>query len=107
MSELYEVVWPSGKLAIKRAELAPRVTDMNTVTVAEINHNSYRGDEIFPILREELKRRYPNIRIVPFEEIGNFRDQRNFEGYEMENYPRLSELLKQKGIDAAITGIGA
>ncbi len=107
MSELYEVVWPSGKLAVKKSDLAPRIKDLNTATIAEVNHNSYRGDEIFPILREELKRRYPNIRIIPFEVIGNFRDQRNFEGYEMENYPKLSQMLTEKGIDAVITGIGA
>lgn len=106
MSEMYEVVWPSGKLGIKKGELAPRLPDLSGKTICELSHMSYRGDDIFPALREELKRRYPGIKFVTYETFGNFRRADKY-GYELEKFPGLRELLLENQCDAVIAGVAA
>ena len=107
MSENYKVVWPSGKRIIETIPMAPRIQDMNEAVILELNHNSYRGDEIIPVLREELKKRYPGIRFITYDVLGNFREARNFGGYEMEKWPGLGKFLQDNKVTGAIAGVGA
>ncbi|MBU5627020.1 hypothetical protein KQI82_08885 [Oscillibacter sp. MSJ-2] len=107
MSEQYQVVWPSSQVHIPDVRLSPRVKDMNEAVILEFNHMHYRGVEIFPILREELKRRYPKITIIPWDTIGDFRDMRNFGGYEAEKWPGLKYFIERHHITAAVGGMGA
>lgn len=106
MSEKYEVVWPSGKCRIEQIPMASRINNLNEAVILELNHNSYRGDEIFPILREELKKRYPGIRFITYERLGNFRDPKNYGGYELESWPGLAEFLKENNVAGAVVGVG-
>ena len=107
MAETYQVVWPSSRVYVPDVQLAPRVEDMNKAVLLELNHMHYRGVEIFPILREELKRRYPGITILPWDTLGDFRDIRNFEGYEAEKWPGMKDFIKRNHITAAVGGMGA
>lgn len=106
MSEKYEVVWPSGKLMVKTATLAPRLSDLEGKTICEFSHDSYRGDDIFPALRESLKKRYKDIKFVEYSTFGNFRDPRKY-GAELEKYPGLRDLLRSHKCDAVVVGMGA
>lgn len=55
MSEpVYEVVWPLGKSVYEALPLASRDADLNGKTVCELWEWLFRGEEIFPILRELL-----------------------------------------------------
>lgn len=102
----YEVVWPLGKLEVKRGSLAPRLADLEGKTICEFSHDSYRGDDIFPALRESLRKRYKDIKFVEYDTFGNFRDPRKY-GAEFEKYPGLRNLLLKHKCDAVITGIAA
>ncbi len=106
MAEQYEVVWPSGKSGVKKAALAPRLADLEGKTICELSHYSYRGDDIFPALRNSLKKRYKNINFVDYDTFGNFRDPRKY-GAELEKLPGLRDLLLSYNCDAVIAGIGA
>lgn len=86
--------------------MPPRLSDLEEKTILELSHYSYRGDDIFPILRETLKKRYKNIKIIDYDQWGNFRDYRKY-GVELEKYDSLAELLKKDKVDAVIIGIGA
>ena len=107
MAEAYQVVWPSSRVYVPDVHLAPRVKDLNSAVILELNHMHYRGVEIFPILREELKRRYPGITIIPWATLGDFRDIRNFNGYEASKWPGMGDFIKRNRITAAIGGMGA
>lgn len=109
MAEKLQVVWPSSRIFIPDRHLAPRLKeeDLNKAVILEFNHMHYRGVEIFPILRAELKRRYPGITIIPWDTLGDFRDVRNFGGYEAEKWPGLSKFIEEHHITAAIGGMGA
>ena len=106
MSEHYEVVWPLGKRRITSVPMATRIKDLNEAVILELSHNSYRGDEIFPVLREELKKRYPGIRFITYDVLGNFRDPQNYGGYELESWPGLPNYLRENKVTGAIIGVG-
>jgi hypothetical protein len=106
MENQYEVVWPLGKLGMKKGVIAPRLQDLEGKTILELSHYSYRGDDIFPILREALKKRYKNLTVIDYDQWGNFRDYRKY-GVEFEKYDGLSELLKKDKVDAVVIGIAA
>ncbi|AOT71324.1 hypothetical protein [Geosporobacter ferrireducens] len=102
----YEVVWPSGKSGVKKGLLAPRLEDLEGKTICELSHDSYRGDDIFPVLRESLRKRYKNIKFVEYDTFGNFRDPRKY-GAELEKLPGLRDLMLSHNCDAVIAGMGA
>jgi hypothetical protein len=98
----YEVVWPLGKHAYSTREPSERVTDLNGKVVGELWDYLFRGEEIFPILREQLTARFPGIRFVTHEVFGNVHGPR-----QRELVARVPELLRAHGVDAVISGIGA
>ena len=99
---LYEVVWPLGRPAIEARATNERLADMNGITVAELWDYLFRGEDIFPILREELRKRFPGISFVPYDVFGNVHGPKQTEL--IADVPRL---LKEHGCDAVISAIGA
>ena len=106
MGEIYKVVWPSGRLEVKTGSLAPRLAGLEGKTICELSHDSYRGDDIFPALRDSLRKRYKDIKFVEYSTFGNFRDPRKY-GAELEKYPGLRDLMLSHNCDAVVAGMGA
>lgn len=61
----------------------------------------FRGDELFPVLGDELRRRFSGIQIVGFEEFGNLHG-----ADEKERLSRLPDDLRSRGVDAVVSGMG-
>ncbi len=98
----YDVVWPLGKPAYATRAPVARVADLNHKVIGEIWDYLFRGEEWFPILREELRKRYPGIRFVTYDTFGNLHGP-----HQRELVARLPDLLKQHKVDAVISAIGA
>lgn len=98
----YQVVWPLGKPAYQTRSPNARVPDLRNKVVAETWDYLFRGEEIFPILREELATRFPGIRFVTYEVFGNLHGPQ-----QRELIARVPGLLKQHKVDAVISAIGA
>ena len=99
---MYEVVWPRGKRTVQGIALARRPNTLAGKTVAELWNGGFRGNEVFPILEDELKKRFAGIKFVQWEEFGRM-------GGGFEEDKILAELpskLKAKGCDVAIAGMG-
>jgi hypothetical protein len=98
----YEVLWPLAALANDDTDLAnDRVTDLNGKVVAELLDMS-QLETFFPQLRAGLKRRYPGVTIIPFEEFGLVHGP--------DEHAVIADLpnkLKAKGVDIALCGVGA
>ena len=96
----YEVYWPRAQRQQQRKALAPRLPSLEGKTVAQLWDFLFRGDEIFEMLEEALKARYPGIRFVSWREFGNThgRDERQV-------VAALPERLKALGVDAVISGM--
>ncbi len=98
----YEIVWPRGPSAVKIIPLARRLDTLRGKTIGEIWNGVFRGDELFPALEEELKKRYPGVKFISYKEFGNA-----FTAHEAEVFAALPSLAGKYGCDAFIVGVGA
>ena len=97
----YAVVWPRSERAVEIKALAPRLATLEGKTIAFLWDYLFRGDEIWPILTEELGRRYPGMRFIGWEEFGSTHGD--------EEHAVLAALpgkLKSLGVDAVVSGMG-
>jgi len=62
----------AGPTASGRGTEFPKsIPGLNGVTIGEMWDWLYKGDSLFPIVREELRKRYPDIKFVEYPVIGN------------------------------------
>ncbi len=96
----YEVFWPrtARQAGVKR--LAPRLDTLNGKTIAQLWDFLFRGDQVFALLEEGLKRRYPDVRFVSWREFGSTHG-----GDEKEVLAGLPKRLKALGVDGVISGM--
>jgi hypothetical protein len=104
----FDVVWPlSPKHTAEK--LPDRLETLDGKVIAELWNHMYgapgdshsEGDKAYPLLREELKRRYPSLRIVEHAAFGNIHG-----ADEIQVVAGLPQALKQHGIDAVISAVG-
>ena len=98
----YDVVWPLAPSAAPAGSLATRSGDLGTRTVGELWDYLFKGEEIFPRIRQSLAARYPGVRFVPFETFGSTHGRD-----EKELAATLPGLLRKHGCDAVISAVGA
>ena len=96
----YEVVWPRSRQAIDPQALAERPATLDGKTVAFLWDYLFRGDEIFPVIAEELQARYENLAIIDYREFGSTHGQ-----HEAEVVASLSKKLSDLGVDAVVSGM--
>jgi hypothetical protein len=101
----YQVLSPIGEPIRKPKSIAPRLQDLNGKTVCEVGNDRFKIEVMFPILRELLKKRYPDVRIVPYTEFplqpveGSGKDL-------IDRANNTAQLVKARGADAVISGNG-
>ena len=98
----YDVVWPLGKSHWDTRAPTDRVADLRGKTICEIWDHVFRGEQIFPIVRETMRRLYPGVRIVEYDKFGDTHGP-----HQKEVLAALPGLLRRYGCDAVISGIGA
>lgn len=97
----YAVVWPRSPRTVKMTPVATRLDTLKGKTIAQIWDYIFRGDEIFPILEEEIGRRFPGTRFISYKEFGSTHG-----GDEREVVANLPSRLKELNCDAVISGMG-
>ncbi len=97
----YRTLWPGGAPAVPVFDPAPRPAALDDLTVAFVWDYVFRGDDIFPILREALAEAYPGMRFVDYDAFGS-----TFGGDEQAALAALPERLRAAGVDVAISGVG-
>ncbi len=98
----YAVVWPLGGLQVDGGTDFPKsIPDLNGATIGEMWGWLYKGDSLFPIVREKLRKRYPDIKFVEYPVIGNIHGPD-----ENEIVAGLLQLLQALGCDAVVVGVG-
>ncbi|MES2563939.1 MAG: hypothetical protein V4637_14590 [Pseudomonadota bacterium] len=96
----YEVYWPRAPRQTGVKPLAPRLSTLEGKTVAQIWDFLFRGDEIFALLEEGLKARFPGVRFVNWKEFGSTHG-----GEEKHALALLPKRFKELGVDAVISGM--
>ena len=97
--EIYRVVWPRGARTVQASDVAPRLQTLEGA-VGELWDYLFRGDEIFPALREELRRRFPGIRFVEYPTFGSTHGAE-----EHDSISQLPERIAEHGVQAVISGL--
>jgi len=97
----YEALWPRSPRQVGVKPLARRLDTLNGKTVAQLWDYVFRGDEVFALLEEGLKTRYPGVKFVSFKEFGNTHGSD-----EREVLNSLSRKFKALGVDAVVSGMG-
>lgn len=100
MANTYDVVWPRSKQAVELQDLADRPGSLDGRTVGFLWDYLFRGDEIFPVIAEELKARYPTVEIVDFREFGSTHGDG-----EAEMVAALPQRLRDRGVDVVVSGM--
>ncbi|MBT6278247.1 MAG: hypothetical protein HOI95_29440 [Chromatiales bacterium] len=97
----YDVVWPRSERRVSLEPLAARLDTLDGKTVVQLWDYLFRGDDVFELLEEGLRERYPDIKFVNWSEFGSTHG----EG-EHELLDALPERLQELGADAVISGMG-
>ena len=98
----YEVLWPLSRRAVEDRATAPRIPDLNGKVIGELWDVIFRGETIYPQVREHVKARFPQAKFVEYSEFGNFYGPKG-----QAIAASLEEKLRHFKIDAVIVGIGA
>ncbi len=101
MDVTYDVVWPRSPRGVQKQRRADRLESLQGKRVAFLWDYVFRGDELFPVLAAELTNRFDGIEIVSFEEFGNLHG-----ADEKQRVGRLPDDLRDRGVDAVVSGMG-
>lgn len=101
MEPTYNVVWPRSPRGVQQRRRAPRLDTLAGKRVAFLWDYLFRGDELFPILAEQLEARFAGVEIVDYTEFGNLHG-----ADEKERVGRLPDDLRSRGVDAVVSGMG-
>ena len=97
----FDVLWPRSPRTAPVGKLAPRPATLSGGKVAFLWDYLFRGDEIFPLLEEEIARAHPGVTFVSYQEFGTTHG----EG-EHQLLAALGERLHELGVDAVVSGMG-
>lgn len=101
VSPTYDVVWPRSPRGVQRRRRADRLETLVGKRIAFLWDHLFRGDELFPVLADELRARFEGVEIVGHEEFGNLHG-----ADERERVGRLPDDLRTRGVDAVVSGMG-
>jgi hypothetical protein len=91
-----EVFDPCGSaLDSNKYHYAPRLPDLRDKIIGEISNRLWESDRIFPLIRDLLNRRFPNITFVPYTEFPSGADN-------ISDNETMGDLVAAKRCDAVI-----
>lgn len=96
----FEAYWPRSPRQQRTRQLAPRLATLEGKTVAQLWDYLFKGDEVFALLEEGLKKRYPGIKFVSWRDFGSTHG-----GEEKEALAALPKRFKELGVDAVVSGM--
>jgi hypothetical protein len=101
MEPTYEVVWPKSPLGAQTRRPATRLGFLNGKRIAFAWDYLFRGEELFPVLADELRLRYEGVEIVDYDVFGNLHGPE-----EHERVQGLPAALSMHRIDGVVSGNG-
>ena len=101
MDPIYDVVWPRSPRGVQKKRRADRVDTLSGKRVAFLWAYLFRGDELFPVLAQQLSARFADIEIIDYSEFGNLHG-----GDEKDRVGQLPDELRSRHVDAVVSGMG-
>ena len=104
--EKLSVVSPLGFEVVKAGGSAPRLKTLAGKTIGEVWNGVFKGNATFPLLRQALQRKYPDLKIIPYTEFPHAPHSDN-PARQKELADQVLAIAKRYECDALITGNGA
>lgn len=100
-SNSYRVVWPRSARTVEAKALAPRLTSLAGKTIGFVWDFLFRGDEIWPLLKQELSARYSGLKFVDHDAFGSTHGED-----EHQVLKTMPAKIAQLKVDAIVSGMG-
>jgi hypothetical protein len=97
----YDVVWPQAPAGAQPQRLAATPTTLTHKRVAFIWDYMFRGEELFPVLEQVLRKRFDGLEVVGYDKFGNIHGPN-----ERAVVQDLPDQLRRHRIDVAVVGNG-
>ncbi len=94
------VLWPRGRKTAEIKPVARRLDTLEGKTIGELWDYLFRGDEIFPVLEQEIARRFSGVKFVHWKTFGSTHGST-----EHQVITEMPERLRALGVDAVISGM--
>ena len=102
---VYKILSPTRESTVKTSAMAPRLDTLTGKTVCMVWNNAFQADVTFPAIGEELKKQYPDVKIVPYTDMPDaFLPEPP--GTLRKESEALQAVFKEKGCNAVISGNG-
>lgn len=102
---VYKILSPTIESTVKTSAMAPRLDTLTGKTVCMVWNNAFQADVTFPAIGEELKKQYPDVKIVPYTDMPDaFLPEPP--GTLRKESEALQAVFKEKGCNAVISGNG-
>jgi hypothetical protein len=102
---VYKVMSPLGESTAKTTAMAPRLDTLDGKTVCLVWNYAFKADITLPAIAEELKKKYPGIKIVPYTAMP-LAPLPEAPGTPKKESEALQAAYKAKGAQAVIAGNG-
>jgi hypothetical protein len=99
--KMYEVVYPLGRMTQHAKSDIARLEGLDRMTIAELSNHKYQSEFTFKALEKILRKRYPNVKLIPHEVFGHI-----YGPQETEVINALPGKLKELEVDGVISGNG-
>ena len=100
---VFDVVWPLGNRPRTEVVAQRGNKGLARARIGFAWDYLFHGDRMWALIKEEFRRRWPDITLVGPDEFGNFHDKFDPDV----NGERLKNRMRELRIDAAIVGVGA
>jgi len=90
---------PSGLTGASKFSHAPRLTELNGKTICELSNGLWEADRTFPYIRDLLRKKFPEINIVPYSALPVGSNEIDTE--------KIGQLVAEKGYQGVIGGNAA
>ena len=103
---IYETISPVGEPAIK-TKWAPKHFDtLNGKTICELWNGGFRGNFTLPVIAEMLKKKYPDVKVIPYTEFPSTPLHIYSPGDQIKKLESVPIILAEKSCDAVISAQG-
>jgi hypothetical protein len=98
---VFDVVWPLAPLGVERQALAARLPTLDGATIGFLWDDMFRGDELFPVLEVELRKRFSNVTFVGYGVFGNTHGPD-----EAAVVAGIGDKIREHGVTAVVSAMG-
>ena len=102
---VYSVVIPIGESTVKMISMTQRPNTLAGKTACIVSNRSFKADIVLPAIADQLKQRYPDIKIVSHREMP-MAPLPSTPDNPQQDAQTLQSALKAKGCSVVVTGDG-